>query len=193
MHPPFEINDFEEITRKEARIHFEWYIGEIPTRMELLRKAYHFTTGCSEKDLDYSPESLIPLWEWFVNDIAEVMNRPKEELEKELAETPKWVHEFIRAKKLSVHSQGVSMDVGLYLAETLRKNIESLFWGFRSTPKNLYCVNRPILMDTSDRAFIYAPAHKLSILNYKLVDGETDINGLYKLYEINYERLTEEA
>lgn len=192
MHPPFEIKDFEEMTKKEARIHFEWYVNEIPARIELLKKAYQFTTGRSEKDLDCSPESLIPLWEWFVNDIAEVINRPKEEIEKELSETPKWVHEFSRAKKLSFHSQAVSMDVGVYLAETLRKNIESLFWGFRSTPKSLYCVNRPILMDPSDRAFIFAPAHKLSILNYKLVDGQTDISGLYKLYEFNHRRLTEE-
>lgn len=35
MHPPFEIKSFEEMKKKEAQQHFEWYISEIPSRIQL--------------------------------------------------------------------------------------------------------------------------------------------------------------
>ncbi|GIP45168.1 hypothetical protein J45TS6_36270 [Paenibacillus sp. J45TS6] len=185
MHPPFEIKDFKEMTRKEARVHFNWYVNEIPIRIELLKKAYEFTSNGSETDLDYSPESLIPLWEWFVNDIAEVVNLSKEEIEKKLSETPEWIHSYIKRNKLSVSSQGVALDIGLYLAETLKKNIDSLYWDFKSTSKTYIFCNKPILRHPTVKWYDFEPAHMVFNLLYNLLDGNRDIKALYELYTIN--------
>lgn len=34
MQPPFDIKLFKEMTEKDAQKHFEWYIDEIPNRIE---------------------------------------------------------------------------------------------------------------------------------------------------------------
>lgn len=95
-------------------------------------------------------------------------------------------------KKLNVNSLSVSMDIGIYLAETLRKNTDSLFLGFKSTPKSLFCVNRPILMHSEIKWELFDPAHMINVLNFKLLEGDSDINDLYKLFE-NEKNLIEES
>ena len=46
--------------------------------------------------LDYSIESLIPLWEWFENHIA-FESRTQEEIEADVANRPQWMHDIVRA------------------------------------------------------------------------------------------------
>lgn len=193
MHPPFEIKSFEEMKKKEAQQHFEWYISEIPSRIQLLKRAYHFTTNRSEEELDLSSESLIRLWEWFLHDIVEVVDRTEEEIQKDLYETPRWLHADVRKvnKKLYVTSLSVSMDIGIYLAETLRKNNDLLYWGFKSIPKSLFCVNTPVLMHSKIKWELFDPAHMINVLDSKLLEGNFDINSLYKLFE-NEKNLIEE-
>ena len=45
MEPPFKVKSFDEMNKKEATQHFNWYIGEIPNRIQLLRNAFEYTGG----------------------------------------------------------------------------------------------------------------------------------------------------
>lgn len=77
MQPPFEMKPFKDMTKKEAQNHFDWYVREIPTRIELLKNAYSATGGIEKKDLDYSSESLIKLWQWYINN-ADIEEKSEE-------------------------------------------------------------------------------------------------------------------
>ncbi|WP_110953622.1 hypothetical protein [Anaerosinus massiliensis] len=65
MDPP-NFMSYDDMTRSEAKKHLEWYVNQIPERLELLRKAYEETGGGAKEELDYSVESLRRLWEWFI-------------------------------------------------------------------------------------------------------------------------------
>ena len=38
MTPPFQINNFDEMSEKDTKEHYEWYLSEIPNRLKLLEK-----------------------------------------------------------------------------------------------------------------------------------------------------------
>jgi hypothetical protein len=47
MQPPFEVIPFSEMTKKQAQEHFDWFVNEIPLRIQLLLGAsrYIFLTS----------------------------------------------------------------------------------------------------------------------------------------------------
>lgn len=50
---------FIQFTPEQAKIYFDWYLENIPNRIECLRAF----TGIK---LDYSPKSLISIWNWVI-------------------------------------------------------------------------------------------------------------------------------
>jgi hypothetical protein len=61
--PPFEMVEFNVMTKKQARQHYEWFIGRIPSRLKILTEAFLSTGGIGD-GLDETPESLLRLWAW---------------------------------------------------------------------------------------------------------------------------------
>lgn len=74
MGSPFEFDKFEDLSRKEAREYFEWYVNQIDSRMEILKAAV--LEEYPNALFDYSPQSLISVWKWYEKRIAFV---PKSE------------------------------------------------------------------------------------------------------------------
>ena len=71
---------FKNFTKKEAESYFEWYKNQLNPRIEYLRKY-------SGVDLDYSVNSLVDIWGWFLK-IAETEKAPKAKTE-EVKVSPK--------------------------------------------------------------------------------------------------------
>ena len=73
----FDNYAFFELTPKQAKEYFLWYTSEIPNRIALLWE--YMKQECPETEpFDYSPESLIPLWEWYEPKIQQVPMSKKE-------------------------------------------------------------------------------------------------------------------
>ena len=143
MIPPFRIDKFTNLTPKEAKQHFEWFIEEIPNRIEYLKELLR-DDGIGDI-LDYTPESLIPLWDWYEGKIR-IEKKSKEKYEEELAETPEWVHPYIQDEDLSIDTLKYCMDVSIYFAEVMiRNNSPKITWGYFTKPKNHVSINRPTL------------------------------------------------
>ncbi len=144
MIPPFRISDFSKLTPGEAKEHFEWFIGEVPKRIEYLKEL--LSNDGIEDILDYTPESLIPLWDWYEGKIK-IEKISKEKYEKELSETPEWVHPYIKDEDLSIDTLKYCMDVSIYFAEVMiRNNSSEIKWGYFTRPKNRVGVNQPTLL-----------------------------------------------
>ena len=82
--PPLK-KQFHLLNKKEAQRYFDWFINIIPERIAMLRRA------CIEDGvgdiLDYTPESLVPLWRWYLDDV-QIEELSREKYESRLASVP---------------------------------------------------------------------------------------------------------
>lgn len=74
---PFKFSSFDELSKKQTENFFQWYIGQIGHRMDVLRNC--IISEGNDIPLDYMPESLISLWEWYEQKIA-IEKKTEEEL-----------------------------------------------------------------------------------------------------------------
>lgn len=141
---PFETTDFYSLNAKQAKEFFEFYIKEIPGRMEFLRE-YLLYDGV-EIDFDYSPESLITLWAWYLSKVK-IRKKSKMELIMEASKHPRWMKESIMEDMYDVSTGDVYFwDVAIYFAEVIVRNNPAIHWGYFTKPKNYVSVNRPVLV-----------------------------------------------
>lgn len=143
MDPP-EYKPYDDMTRAEAKKHLEWYVNQIPERLELLRNAFEETGGGAKEELDYSTESLRILWKWFV---TQVTTEPKTavELEKEAKLFPDGKPRNL--ERLSIGSLAIAMDIAIYFAEVFIRMCKNVKWGLaKSRSKNYINYNRPVLL-----------------------------------------------
>ncbi|WP_433958715.1 hypothetical protein [Cytobacillus horneckiae] len=184
MTPPFEIKPFKKMTKKEAQIHFEWYICEVPERVELVRRAYFETGGGNLENLDFSPQSLINLWTWFIPRINTII-RSEEEIEEEIKKVPDWLKGKVPEdkQKLSVGSLSLAMDIAIYFGEVFIGNFDKLYWGFVTKPKSSASVNRPVIMGFSTGIEL-DPRILVHNLTFNVINGNTDKESLFNLYQV---------
>lgn len=192
MIPPFPISTFEEMNKKEAQIHFDWYMEEIPNRIELLKEYFEFTRGGKKEILDLSPESLKNLWEWFISRMR-LERRAREEIETDLAKFPKWLKKDIKNNKykISAESLAIAMDIAIYFAEVIIKHFQNIRWGFVTKPKSYISINRPVLLGFKNNMDL-DPCLIVYNLCLKVKDGEKNPNKLYETFIVwkDYEILS---
>lgn len=177
MGTPFEFEKFEDLSRKEARAYFKWYVGQIDSRMEILKAAV--LEENPEVNFDFSPESLIPVWKWYQKKIVFV-RKPEETLSKQIDELQGWfAYQFLRAGRkyedidmeycresarksideteISEETLGYAKDMAIYFSEVLRRNHEDvLYWTFIATAKRHVSFNKPVLMGFVSRVSLDA-------------------------------------
>ncbi len=164
---PFDFDSFDNISKKQAQEYFEWYIAQSETRIGLLR------TFTNEKNpgrisFDNSPESLVPLWDWFEDEILfgeqGVSSEPKDGCNTELP------GEALK----------VILDISFYFAEVVLRNNPSIAWGYFTKPKSRMSVNKPVLvgfkadMDLDPRLIVRNCA-------YRSIDNKNSEN-LFNIY-----------
>ena len=93
---------------------------------------------------DNTPESLIPLWEWYEQKIT-MVDKTEEEYQKEREETPDYIE--VPKTKISMETWKIGMDLALYFADVMiRNNTGKVYWGYFTKPKNRMSVKRPVLL-----------------------------------------------
>ncbi len=144
MIPPFQHNGYEEFNKKQAEEYFQWYVGQTEYRIDVLNN-FLINEG-KNIVLDFSPESLIPLWDWYEGKII-VEQKSEVELQKEIQSYPDWMKNEISTTKISLQTYKFGMDIAIYFAEIIRKNSEGkIQWGYFTKPKNRASVNQPVLL-----------------------------------------------
>ena len=138
----FDNYAFFELTPKQAKEYFKWYMEEIPHRLALLRN--RIRQDCPELEpFDYSPESLIPIWEWYETKIEQIP-MTKAEIESRVKIFPKYLESEIRknTKKFTDEALSFALDISIYLGEVIIKNYPHLRWDYRTRPKREISVYR---------------------------------------------------
>lgn len=183
MEPPI-LRPFQEMSKKEAKEHFDWYINQIPARIDLLKNVYSFTGGSDQQTLDFTPNSLKPLWKWFIKYIS-IIPKSQEEIEKEKNN----LSEHLKCKivqnpnKLSLGTVAMAMDIAIYFCEVLARNNQNVKWGILAKTKNHADFNQPVLfgflnnVTLNPRTVVYNLANKAS-------KGDTNPESLFEVYKV---------
>lgn len=177
----FSNYSFFEISPKQAREYYRWFIGEVSHRISILME--YVKHECPGNQLfDYSPESLIPLWDWYKLKIEQIP-KTKEEIEQDVLKYPKWIENEIRKEttKYSVETLSLALDISIYLGEVVVKNYPHLQWGCRTKPKNEFSANRPVIIGLSGKRKYFNPSRIVFVLMIKSSKGDNE-NSLYDLY-----------
>ncbi len=186
MAPPFEIKEFYEMNKKEAKEHFEWYISEIPHRIEILKNIYE-ELGGKKENLDYSINSLEDLWKWYLKNV-QIIDKSEKEILEEKEALPEWLkNEKIMLKKISIPWLAIAMDISIYLGEVFVRNNPQLQWTFVTKPKKIIHVNKPVIGDFKNDKM--DTRHILYVLTLKIVNNTTNEKALLNLYNVWMEYL----
>ncbi len=145
MIPPI-IKDFKELSKAETKQYFDWYVSQSDTRINQLQH-YIADSGSPEVVLDGTPESFVPLWRWFENNI-QTEKKSEEEMEAEMVGRPEWMRKEIRKVdwKFTVMTYALAVDIAFYFAKVFIDHNNCIRWGYYTKPKNRSSVNRPVLL-----------------------------------------------
>ncbi|WP_423059564.1 hypothetical protein [Bacillus safensis] len=139
MEPPIIMESFETLSKKEAEILFDWFVNQIPLRIEVLKNV---TNG--EVDFNFTPESLINIYGWFLSQV-EIYELSEEEIGRELEELrqyPDFIYEdekkslLANPVKIAKVDYAIAMDIGIYYAEVIRRNHPQVKWTCFTKPKS---------------------------------------------------------
>jgi hypothetical protein len=125
--------DFSALSDEDAEAYFADYTGAVPERSARLRGEV------GESVLDGSPESLVPLWEWFLSREHEGQS-----------ELPQWYEPDppeLAAQRLSPAMLRDVDAIAAYLAEVFLRTVPGAEWGIGKLPKRMEyeAQNKPIV------------------------------------------------
>lgn len=144
-----------EFSKAETKEYFDWFLAQIDERADYLRGKVSAGLGVMIDQLDFSFESLKLIWKWFLQ-VAEVTEKPKEvlkQLKKTLKGEPQSVINYTLSQEkeeLSVFTEYVLRDIGMYLSKAFIHNYPILEWVIKTKPKNYVHVNEPLLVGFID-------------------------------------------
>lgn len=184
--PPFEMKSFEEMNKKEAKQFFDWYISQIPSRIEVLKEITE-----NKIPLDYSKESLISLFTWYLSQIT-IYKLSDKEIEAELEDLrqyPDFVFEDEKERllanpvELKKEDYALAMDIAIYYGETIIKNYPQVKWTFFTKPKSYAYLNEPILSCEDNEIFYERnPRRLLKVIIGYIKKNDIENSTLYESF-----------
>ena len=143
MNPPFGAKKTRTLTAGEAKKHFDWYMSIIPERMGLLKQACQIQNW-NECTFDYSIESLLHLWKWYLDNVV-IVPKSEEEYKNEISKMLDYMRKNVPKEKIEIGWIQIAEDIGIYFSLCLLAYSPKLKWDLFTEPKNLDCRNNPVL------------------------------------------------
>lgn len=132
------------LTPKQAEKFFNAFIEMMPERIKYLQDYINKTD--SDIKLDYTKESLVDLWNWYIDKI-EVMDLSSADTKKKIIEYPDYYKNESYPIKYSLTTYAIMVDIYIYLCEMLRKTDDAYIWRVKTNLKRYINYNLPELMN----------------------------------------------
>lgn len=182
--PPLE-KSFDLFSPDEAEIFFRWHQDNISARIAYLTNI----TGCI---LDYSFDSLISLWSWFLKSaqVETIPNEMKNEIREHLSNHHIKHIEYViseESQQLSLQSQYMIRDISMYVGEIFTNFSSKIKWAYHTNVEQDSFANIPLLDGFEDNNFSppfhmqFEPTHMLSVVAANLFDNTHSPKDLYNL------------
>lgn len=176
-----------KLNEEETAAYFEWFMEQVPVRVAYVSQVCAKELHIPVERMDCSPESLLILWKWF-------RKRAKTEpviLTEEEKKHPAYANGIFRNKRqLTMETEYIIRDVGMYLGETFRKNHPQIYWTYYTKPKRSFFANHPLLkgfIDMTTGAPFFAefePIHMAGIQARKILSKKSKDTDLFDIYTI---------
>jgi hypothetical protein len=140
--PPFTLR-FCEMPKKELQAYAAWFHQVTPERISELTKAVNSTPGYESWEPDLTPESLATLGRWFERQV-ETRKMTAEELAEARAKLTFPID--IPEEELTNRTFSLAMDIGMYFADVVLKNLPGTRWDQPLGSKNFADYGQPVLM-----------------------------------------------
>lgn len=178
--PPISL-PFHKMSRTQARIFFDWYVKEIPNRIEILTQYVHSTPGFEDWRNDRTPESLISLGVWFVAQI-EKQTRNNNFISLGRGNFQYW-HQLtsLQNYELTNFTISICFDIGAYLSQTIIKN-NDFHWILNVTRKSDRDYQQPVIIGKGK--LVFNPTELLITYAHGVCQGLKGSNGLKEIYDI---------
>lgn len=139
-----------EFTAVEAKNYFDWYMSHLEDRCNYLMQLIQNTKGYENSVIDFTFDSLIVIWKWFLEH-ARVMhcrqsfslagllqNNVNKDIALEILQDNKTV--------FTTETEYLIRDIGMYVGKTFTQAYpEKIRWAYRRTAKRYLHVNEPLL------------------------------------------------
>lgn len=182
IEPPKGTKRFKEMNKEEAYKYLEWYLSEVPKRVELLIELYHYMGGESEKIFDYTRESLNPLWKWYLHNVN-VVPLSEAEIKKKFEKAPEHIKPFLLKEEIELGWKQVALDIGIYFGICMIKNSTALRWGVQTEPADLADVNKPVIIGFP-HGIALAPDQLMVAATGEILRGKSTEESLVKKFDI---------
>lgn len=184
--PPLGL-DFRSMTPKQAEENFNWFMSIIPERINYFQNRCSNDLGISMDALNFSAESLLPVWRWFLK-TAKMEKTPQEELDKMKEGAKIFGESFINWEQFTVTTKLIMRDIGIYVGQCFILNYSNLSWSYKTKPKTSVTVNQPIIagfraayMGNVGDVF-FAPFHMTEVQAANLYDNTQTEADLYNIF-----------
>ena len=127
INPPFPFKPLKEMNEEEAQRHLDWFVSQSEVRREILLDAVE-RLGGNKDELDYSPESLIPLWK-AISARFEKRSLTEEEKAKFYSSIPAAAKQLnFSLKKQTTQTLCFAIDIGYYVAAIYMRRYPQVHW-----------------------------------------------------------------
>lgn len=178
IEPPLKFKPFLEMSKEEADRHFHWFVHESPIRIRLLFDLIK-STRASTKDLDYTPESLVPLWKATSRFMKKETYTRAERKAFYNSLPEQWRQIDFKTERLTTATRGLAIDIGFYIAEVFLRRYPPVKWILWRKKDSVF--NRPVLGGFKAPL---VPAHAVGACAGKKADGNSDPSLLLNIYNV---------
>lgn len=179
IQPPFTLK-FREMSKKELREYYKWFMEVMPERINMLSRVVKSTPGFEDWRPDYAPASLDGLGVWLATQV-ETRSRTNEERQelRGSSRNPIEVPDY----DLTNRTFSLAMDVGMYLSQVFLRNHPSLKWGQPFGSKSFIDYGRPVLVGGFAGDIPWNPIGIVITLAYGLVKKTKTGAALREIYD----------
>jgi len=178
-HPPFAIR-YEDMTLAQSLENLEFYTSQSAVRIEMLQRSMR-ATGCNAP-LDFSLKSLLPLGQWFYDQVGTRAKTP-DETERDLAGTPVQYQKYLGQWEIDDQTISIAHDVGLYFSSMLERSFPGSSWDVVRKPKNDVVFRHPVLLSAGGEVR-FSPIHIMLVLAHSFASGHRTPDRLLNLFEV---------
>lgn len=190
-------------TPDETEEYWNWYMANLDARCEYLRTLVAEDAGISVDQLNYTMESLLPLWAWFLSRakvVRKKLPRPYErvtEISRETGGMP--VKKTIKYDdSFDIKTQMMIRDIGMYVGKMFVLSFPGkIRWELVKSPRNYIHVNEPLLKgfvqthrladgEKLDSPFYpdFEPIHMVTVQAAGIFEGKTNVEDLYNVCKL---------
>jgi hypothetical protein len=186
--PPHGIN-YAGMTPKVAKEAFEWFVSKIPERMVYFRSRCAYDLNISIDELDYSEESLLLVWKWFLR-TARTEDTPDDLLAQMKEKAKIFGSSYINYQQLTPVTHFILRDIAMYVGECYIRNYPCLYWSYRPKPKSSITVNQPVVAGMisegsgGSKPMFFAVIHMVGVQGGKILMGTQKESDLYNVFLI---------